>query len=290
VRLSILILKWIFQIITAAGGVIAVFRTQTEIKNDKKRLTFPGKLAITGIVVTFVLFVIGDLSQRREISELRLNRELTGIEISFTPSAEDWSRIEAAYNKIPPEVKEVTFSGATLRDIPFSQATMKAERNGDSWKIDFEPLRLAAGFIQFRPVLPSDPSAKAFTDVIQEASPSLWIKWGSNVTSEIEPRRNQHPSAISISQNMIALTLRSPELKLKLNQMDDDNFIILIRANSQPAKLRIKSLDEGVVLDQTLDMNWKRDENSLPSDPEGFIKVKNPFVSGPHKLQLQIKS
>jgi len=258
--------------------------------SDEKRVTSLGKLAIAGIVVNLLLFVIGDYSQRTEIAELRLNREITGIEVSFTPSAEDWSRIEAAYNRIPPEVKEVTFSGAPLRDISFSEATLKAERNGDSWKIDFEPLRLAAGFIQFRPVLPSDPSAKAFAEVIYEASPSIWIKWGSTVTSEIEPRRNQYASAITISKNTIALTLRSPELKLKLSQMDNNDFTVFIRANSQPAKIRIKSLDEGVILDQSLNMNWSRDEKSLPNDPEGFIKVKNPFVSGPHKLQLQIKS
>lgn len=285
------ILKYASQALIAVGAFVVVWRTLTK-KDDggKRSFTTFGKVSIATIIINLALFVSGDISQRNEIRELRLNREIAGIEISFTPSAEDWSRIEAAYNKIPPEVKEVTFTGAPLRDIPFSEATMRAERNGDSWKIDFDPLRLAAGFVQFRPVLPGDPSAKAFADVIHEASPSFWIKWGSNVTSETEPRRNQYASAITISKNTIALTLRSPELKLKLNQMDDDDFTVLIRANSQPAKLHIKSLDKGVVLDQALDMNWKRDEKSFPSDPEGFIKVKNPFVSGPYKLQIKIKS
>ena len=98
-----------------------------------------------------------------------------------------------------------------------------------------------------------------------------------------------YPTAIYISKDKIAITLRPPELRLKLNVMERD-FAILVRSDRKPAKLRFLSLDENVTLDQTINMEWKEDSESSQNAKEDLIKRTKPSVSCPHKLQVTLKT
>jgi hypothetical protein len=299
----IVLLKWLSQVIILVVGAMGVRRAHSSLHSGgKRKLTRHGKLALSSIFLAFLLFATTDLNERQgnsqrnsiqqnTITELQKvndrlvkmsrNRDFAGVEISYTPSAEEWARIEAAFNKIQSPVP----------GIPYSAATMKAERtadkSGDNWKIDFDFVSRPEGVIRFPPVATTDPRAKAFSDVIREASLPIWIKWGSNVVTELEPRREQYASAISISQKKIAFTLRSPELKLNLNDVNPD-LTILVRANSKPSVLRFLSLDDDVSLDQNLDMKWVEDNVATGGDDD-YIRRTKPYVSGPHKLQITLK-
>jgi hypothetical protein len=285
------ILKYLSQLILFASGVIGVWRNQSVINQDtqKRRITKQGLLSIAGIIIGSLLFVATDwnervrnTNQRNEIVELRkslnLSHELEGIEISFSPSKEVWSEIEAAYNKIPNPVKELAYSAAT----------MTATRNEDNWTIDLGEIKGPAGVAKYPPIKSADPKYKAFVAIVDKACPSLWIDWGPNVQTEIEPRGRLYPSAISISQAKISITLRSPELIMKLKHLSE-GLTITVRSNSQPAALRFVSLDDEVTLDQTVNMQWREEDGASQNAREDYLNRSKPYVSGPHKLLVTLK-
>jgi hypothetical protein len=281
VRTAELILKWLSQILIVATGIAGILRAHAAATKDTKRpFTTLEKLSIAAMIVGFFFFAFTDIRQQNERAALikeNRNRDIAGIEISFTPTSEEWSQIVAAFDKTPRFVAE----------IPNSAAAIKAERTMDNWKIEFDEVKRIEGSAKFPRVLGSDPKGKPFAEVIDAASPALWIKWGTNVQTEIDPRAHLYPSAIYISESKIAVTLRSPELKLKLNQLNED-FVILIRSSTRPATLRFVSLDERVTLNQTIKMEW-REDNGIPQVADIVTRTK-PYVSGPHKLQATLKS
>jgi hypothetical protein len=298
----VLILKWLSQILLLLGGVMSLVRAPYLPKDDatgKRSPTFVGRLTVAALLTGFTLFVVTDINERREnskkdaaqqktIAELQqvnqhlikmsLDRDLSGIEISFKPSAEQWSRIAKIYNKIESPVP----------GIPYSAAAMKAERNGDHWKIDFDPVSRPEGTIRFPQVLPDQSNAKQFEDVIHEGSIALWIKWGTDLETELEPLRNQYASAISISQDTIAFILRPPELRLNLNYLKANPTLIL-RSRNETSSLRFRSLDLGIALDQTIDLKWRKEESPTGSDGSIYIQRTKPYVSGPHRLQITFR-
>lgn len=218
----------------------------------------------------------------QSLFSMRVDRDLSGIEISFKPSTQQWSRIAELYSKIKSPAGE---------EFPYSAATMKAERSGDRWKIDFGPVERKEGTIRFPQVLSDQENTKAFEDVIHEASIALWIKWGAGSETEIEPWRHEYASAIMVSQDIIALTLVPPLIKLNLNSLNGNPTLILRsrdERSSLPRSLRFRSLDSVIALDQTIDLDWKKEERHS-DDGDTYIKRTKPYISGPHRLQITFR-
>jgi hypothetical protein len=229
-------------------------------------------------------------SQKREI----LNHNLSGIEISFKPSAAQWAEIVEAYQN----------TKSPQPGVSYSVATMTAERDGKHWAINFKPNTLQGGPMMF-PGFSTSPSdtqdgesnevlrnKKAFEEVISKASIGLLIEWGNGTQTMIEPWRreiNALPSAIEVSEDRIALILRPPEMTWNLNELNEHPTITL-RGRGYPIKLpitfRIRSLDPGVVLDQTINLAWK-DRSNTSTTP--LLERLMNKTSGPHRLQVAFK-
>jgi hypothetical protein len=292
-----LILKYGAQILIFVVGAISVIQAHPLPKGVKgKWITSVGWLTLLVLLLTFVGFIALDYdqnaSQQKTIAELdrvnrslfsmRVDRDLTGIEISFKPSTDQWSRIEKLYSKIESP------GGA---EFPYSASSMKAERIGDHWKIDFGPIKRAEGTIRPSPVLSNQKEGKAFEELIHTASIALWIKWGAGNETEIEPLRYEYASAIAVSHDTIALTLHPPLIKLNLNSLIANPTILLRSRNktvSLPESFRFRSLDSVIVLDQTVDLDWKEEEGN-PDDGDLYIKRTKPYISGPHRLQISFR-
>ena len=294
------VLKWLSQILIVAGGTLSLlWDPSIKTASGKKSLTHVGRLTIVALVIGFLLFVVSDFNERGEnaqklamqqttiaelkqviqqLTKLSLDRELSEIEISFQPSPEQSSRIAAAYRKIispsPP--------------IPYSAATLRAERIGDHWKIDFDPVSRREAVIRFAPVSSNQAKGKRFEEVLRQASLPLWIKWGSGAETELEPIRNQFPSAIIVSENTVTYVLRPPVIALNLNYLSADPTFTL-RSAGDIKSLRFRSTDPGVTFDQTFELNWKEDPGS-DTDEDIYIKRTKPFLSGPHRLQISFKT
>jgi hypothetical protein len=208
-----------------------------------------------------------------QLNKLSLDRDLSEVEISFKPSAEQWSKIAEAYQKIKSPVP----------DMPYIDAPLVAERIGDHWKIDFEPVKRPTGTILFAPVFTNQSEYKGFEDVIREASIGLLITWGDVVETDLESWRGDYPSAIKVSQDSIVLILRPPLLRLSLSVLYDNPAIIL-RGRNPPNILRFRSLDPGVMFDQTISLDWKR------SPGLSYKENAKPYVSGPHPLRITFKT
>ena len=229
----VIILKLLSQLLILTVGVISVKQAHFVIKpatGGKKSFTLVGLISLGMLLSGFLVFLVTDINERRENAEKnasqektileleRLNqqltqvshdRELREIEISFTPSPEQSVRIAEAYRKIE----------SPSPPIPYSAATMRAERVGDHWKIDFDPVSRQEGVIRFAPVSSNEAKGKRFEEVLRQASLPLWIKWGAGAETELEPIRNQFPSAIIVSENTVTFVLRPPVLALNLNYL-----------------------------------------------------------------------
>jgi hypothetical protein len=231
-------------------------------------------------------------AQRGEIdllNRLTLNQNLSGMELSFTPPPEQWNRIAAAYRLIEsPE-----------QDVSYSDAAMMAERVGDHWKIDFEPVAVKERIIEtpkgpmriggnkkFRKLSTSDLKNKAFEEVIKEASLGLRIEWGNGTQTALEPRDDDYPSAIYVSHNKIGLILRPPLVLWNLNELKHNAKATFYGRDYPvplPASFIIRSLDPAVILNQAVELNWRKRE-STQAPP--YEMQMNPKISGPHSLSV----
>lgn len=239
-------------------------------------------------------------AQKREIeliNRLTLNHNVMGIELSFQPNAERWVRIAGELRRmVSPEP-----------DLPYSGAPFLAERDGDHWRIDFEPVLINTGRVLQTPRGPvplggwkklpkvhtSDPKYKGFEAALDEACPGIAMEWGNSTTTELEPRQKDYPSAIYVSRNKIALVLRPPLISWDLNELRDlrkENKVTVLfygrnyPAVDLPARLTLRSLDPALILDQTIQLNW----NVRPkSSPPTYYEQMKPQMSGPHTLEFQ---
>jgi hypothetical protein len=289
-----------FSFNTVDGQENPKTRGHLAVKPTKKSLAFIGLVSL-GLLLSifFSLHLKTDLNKRREnieknaaqestIVELRrtiqqltqfsLDRELREIEISFKPSPEQSFRIAEAYRKVK----------STVKGVPYSAATMRAERIGDHWKIEFEPVSRPEGVIRFAPISAKQVKRKGFEEVLQQATLPLWIKWGAGAETELEPNRNQFPSVIIMSENALTYLLRPPLIALHLKNLSVDPTFIL-RGAGDIKTLRFHSGDPGVIFDQMVDLNWKEDRGS-DTDEDIYIKRTKPFLSGPHRLEISFKA
>lgn len=293
----ITILKYGSQILLVVVGALNVVQAHRLPQGQKgKWLTLGGWFALAILFISFFGFIgldyDQDATQQKTISELervnqslfnmRVDRDLLGIEIAFKPSTDQWRKIAELTDKI------VSPGGP---EFPYSAAIMKAERRGDHWKIDFGPIKSESGTIRPGAVLSNQPNGKAFEEVIQKASIPLWIKWGAGSETEIEPLRYDYPSAITISQDAIVFTLSPPLLRLNLNSLNANPTILLRTKETEgtlPKSFKFRSLDSIIALDQSIDLEWKKEEGNS-GDDDIYIKRTKPYISGPHRLQLSFK-
>jgi hypothetical protein len=295
------IIKLLSQLLILAVGAISVWQAHFTTKpgEQKRRLSPIGMISLAMLLCGLLVFFFTERNERNEnaeksaaqentILELRrlnqqltqfsLNRELRELEISFNPSPEQSSRIAEAYRR----------TKSPVPGVPFRNATMKAERIDDHWRIDFDPVSGPDGVIRFAPVSSDNEEGKPFEDVLRQASSALWIKWGAGVATELEPQRSQFPSAIIVSENTITFVLRPPVLALNLNYLNADSTFTL-RGEGNIKAMRFRSQDPQVTFDQMIELNWKEDSGA-DNDEDVYIKRTKPFISGPHRLQITLKT
>lgn len=224
-------------------------------------------------------------AQRR----LTLNHNLSGIELSFTPSPQQWTKIATEYHLIKSPEK----------DVSYVDAIMIAERDGDHWRIDFEPVEVKKRVVEtptgpikiggnkkFHKLSTFDLNNRVFEDVIREASLGLRIEWGNGTNTAIEPRQDDYPSAIYISHHKIGLIFRPPLVLWNLNELRNNAIVTFYGRDYPiplPASFTIRSLDPAVILNQTIQLNWKDREKSLTPTYEMQM---NRQMSGPHTLSV----
>lgn len=223
------------------------------------------------------------------LNRIPLNRNLSEIEISYTPSKEKWRQIAVAFNKIKsPEP-----------DLPYADAPMNAEIDGDHWKIDFEPTQIKGEeFI----VLPNGTRVRKggnkklpkvstrenpqFEEVLRQAFFGMKIAWGNGSNTVLDPDDKYYPSAMHVSQSTIKLILRPPLVLWSLNEIDENPVITFFGQDyplSLPENLTIRSLDPSVVLDQNIQLNWV---TRVQSDPPTYDQQKYRKFSGAHDLDV----
>lgn len=286
-------LKLVVQLLTLGLGVTNAYKVSTTSETGaKKKLNWTGRFTIALFVAAFLVFFGSEYTQKNTVDELRTvnhnllvmraDHDLAGIEISFKPSTEQWSRIAAKFNKIKSDAGD---------EFPYRAAPMTAERTDGGWVFDFGPIENnPKGWVRPAPVLPGNEKSKAFKQVIHEALIPLWIKWCCGIETEIEPWRDNYPSAIKVSQEKITFTLRPPLLRLNVNSLNSDPMITLrSRAGNEslPISLTFRSLDSVIVLDQKIDLNWKEERDSGEGDT--YTKRTKPFSSGPYKLLMKFR-
>jgi len=217
------------------------------------------------------------------LNRIPLNRYLSGIEISYTPSEKKWKEIEKAYGEITsPET-----------DLKYVDAPMKAESDGEHWKIDFEPALIKGNGRTFRgkPIggykklhKLSTKTNPLFEAVLREALIGLRILWSNGTETVLSPEQDYYPSAMYVSQKKISFILRPPIVLWNLNEIYDDAFVTFFGKDypiELPKTFTIRSLDPGVALNQTIELNWAK-----RTDPNPYDLQMNPKTSGPHPLMV----
>ena len=226
------------------------------------------------------------------LKRIPLNRNLMGIEISYTPSEEKWNEIKRAYSKIKsPEP-----------DLPYYNAPMIAESDGDHWNIDFEPTEVKGEPIKTldglviqvggNKKLPktSTTKNKLFEEVLNQALLGLRIRWGNGTDTVLNQQQNYYPSAMHISRERIKFIIRPPLILWNLNELKNKAQVTFFGQNYPvdhlPQNFTIRSLDPGVKLAQTIQLNWRdRERPKFPS----YDEQVNPRTSGPHTLDVSFE-
>jgi hypothetical protein len=226
--------------------------------------------------------ILSQAGELKLLGRLPLNRDLAGIEISYTPSKQKWDKIAEAYKKIK----------SPQSDLKYVDAPMIAENKGDYWNIDFDPAEVSEVQAQGKLV----PAGKkkfvklttkenpCFEEVLQKALFVLRIRWGNGSSTVLDPDQKYYPSAMYVSRDEIRIILRPSLILWNLNEIDEGAVITFFGPNDPPENFRIHSLDPGVVLDQTIKLNWSTRPWSRPAtyDEQRYRKC-----SGPHPLFVQ---
>ena len=217
----------------------------------------------------------------QQLNLLSLDRMFAGIEISYKPSAREWTSVVQIYRTIAPPAGEKSYYDAPII----------ATRIGSYWRIDFEPVSLKEGQKWFPPLSTEDEKNKVFERIIQTAALPLHITWGNGSETLLEPWRGDYPSALRISQDRFVFTLRPPFLELNLASLYKDSRVMLRSRNpwrQSRREVTVHSLDPAVKLDQVLPLEWK---NDVPNKMERVYPIKlYPYASGPHRLNITFRT
>ena len=209
----------------------------------------------------------------QQLNLLSLDRAFSGIEISYKPTTDEWSRVARIYQKIPPPDEEASYH----------ESPIVADRVGVYWKVDFEPVSVEGGTKWFAPVSTEEPNNKGFEQIIREGTMPLMITWGTGLETKLEPWRSDYPSGISLSPKLFAIRLRPPLLEINLASLQA-NSTIMLRSRTRPSDLTFHSLDPGVILNQTVHLKWREEVSHR------FRDSLFPYVSGPHRLDLTFRN
>lgn len=214
-----------------------------------------------------------------QLNRIGLDRMLSGLEISYKPTAQEWKGIVDLYKTLVP----------TNGEKSYYESPIIATRAGAYWRIDFAEISMTEGRKWFSPVFTDDVKNRGFEQILQRASLPLWITWGTGAQTFLEPMRGDYPSEIRLSPEIFIFTLRPPLLELNLDSLHE-NSIITLRSRRRWSELTFHSLDPAVKLDQTLHLKW--DRANLPKDINAIlIKERlHGLTSGPHRLQMSFKT
>jgi hypothetical protein len=258
------------------------------VKTHRKLIV---KSEIAGVLLAVALVVLSLFVQRitqrntserieKALTRIPLNRNLSEIEISYTPSQKKWDEIARAYSKIKsPE-----------SDLPYANASMKAESDGDYWKIDFEPTAVPDGYKKLHRLSTKDNPL--FVAVLKEALIGLRILWGNGTETTVSPDQAYYPSALFVSRQKVSFILRPPLVVWSLNELYD-NPVVTFFGKDYPIELpetfTVHSLDPGVALEQTIELGWLKRTASEPSKKPSdiFDLYMNRQKSGPHRLLVK---
>lgn len=226
------------------------------------------------------------------LNRIPLNRNLLGIEISYSPTKEKWDRIAIAYRKV----------NSPEPDLPYDKAPLLAERDGDHWLIDFEPAPVKPGTLKTRQgvVIRTGGNKKLhklstrdnrfFEDVLKEALIGLRIVWGNNTETVLNAEQDYLPSAMYVSQNEIRIILRPPLVVWNLNELNQNASVKFFGKDypiDLPETFTIRSLDPGVSLNETITLNWQKRPLPKPPDFPPYDQQVNRKESGPHHLKVR---
>lgn len=214
-----------------------------------------------------------------QLTRIGLDRMLTGIEISYKPTAQEWKGIVDLYRTLVP----------TNGEKSYYDSPIIATRAGAFWRIDFAEISMTEGRKWFPPVFTDDVRNRGFEQILQRASLPLWITWGTGAQTFLEPMRGDYPSEIRLSPELFSFTLRPPLLELNLDSLHA-NSLITLRSRRRWSDLTFHSLDPAVKLDQTLHL--KCDRAKMAQDVH-LISIKerlHAFTCGSHSLQMTFKT
>lgn len=205
---------------------------------------------------------------------LSKDRNLLGVEVSFKPSSEHWSRIAQACDAIPDPVPGFRYSSSTIT----------AERVGEYWSLNFAEIIRKEGTVRSRRDSTSRPSGKPFEEVIQNALIELLITWRGEIMTEVSPR-GDYPSQVRVSQKEVAYIFRPPLLSLNLSKLKAMPTIAFRGGREErPSQIRVRSLDDTVTFDQTLSLLWEEKYG------DRHIERMMPYAAGPYTLQINFSN
>lgn len=210
----------------------------------------------------------------KDIDALSKDRNLLGVEVSFKPSSEHWSRIAQACDAIPDPVPGFRYSSSTIT----------AERVGEYWSLDFAEIIREEGTVRPQRDSTSRPSGKPFEEVIQNALIELLITWRGEIMTEVSPR-GDYPSQVRVSHKEVAYTFRPPLLSLNLSKLKATPTIAFRGGREErPSQIRVRSLDDTVTFDQTLSLLWEEKYG------DRHIERIMPYAAGPYTLQINFSN
>jgi len=210
----------------------------------------------------------------KNMEALIKDRNLLGVEVSFKPSSEHWSRIAHACDAIPDPVPGFRYSATTIT----------AERVGEHWSLDFAEIIRKEGTVRPQRDSTSRPSGKPFEEVIQNALIELLITWRTEVITEVSPR-GDYPSEVRVSQEEIAYIFRPPLLSLNLSKLKAAPTIAFRGGREdRPSQIRVRSLDDSVTFDQTMNLLWEEKYG------DRHIERMMPYAAGPYTLQINFSN
>lgn len=285
------VLQFIVFILALLGVMSKSVKTDEKgnaipVKFGLLKLTGIGKIIITLLFISFLLSLVTTYNSSKEAKEnevklkeievtlnnLNLGRDISGVEISFKPSPERWSEIARACDKITPQVP----------GFPYSASTITAERVEDHWNLDFTAIFRQEGSIRPRPVSTNQPGGEGFEEVLNKALVELLIEWDGGVVTKISPGRD-YPSSITVSKDKIVFTFNQPKLRLNLGKLKADPTV-KFRGEAYPESLSVRSLDNSVMFDETIKLNWEEKSGEIHADVHEERMM--PYISGPHRLNI----
>lgn len=214
-----------------------------------------------------------------QLTRIGLDRMLTGIEISYKPTAQEWKGIVELYRTLVP----------TNGEPSYYESPIIATRAGAYWRIDFEEVSSKEGRKWFAPVFTDDLRYRAFEQILQRASLPLWITWGTGAQTFLEPMRGDYPSEIRLSPELFSFTLRPPLLELNLDSLHA-NSLITLRSRRRWSDLTFHSLDPAVKLDQTLHLKCERAKMAQDVNLISIKERLHALTCGSHRLQMTFKT